>query len=155
MMQINFQTKSQQETFALGMALVPFLKRGDVITLSGDLGAGKTTLTTGVARALNVTDKVISPTFNIMKCYFKATIPLYHIDAYRLEDGNKDIGLEEFIEGDGITMIEWPQYIQELIPENAIRISIKHVEGDIRDISIVLDDHHHELAKALKERFSC
>lgn len=155
MQQINIQTKSQQETFALGMALVPFLKRGDVITLSGDLGAGKTTLTTGVARALNVVDKVISPTFNIMKCYFKATIPLYHIDAYRLEEGNKDIGLEEFIEGDGITMIEWPQYIQELIPAHAIRIAIKHVAGDIRDITVMIDDTHLALANALKEKFSC
>lgn len=155
MMQIFIQTKSKQETFALGSALVPFLRRGDVITLSGDLGAGKTTLTTGVARALHVEDKVISPTFNIMKCYFKATIPLYHIDAYRLEDGNKDIGLEEFIEGDGITMIEWPQYIQELIPGNAIKITIKHVEGDIRDISIQIDEAHQDMFDALKEQFSC
>ena len=106
-MYYSFVSKSKEETIEFGKSLIPFLFRGSVITLTGDLGAGKTTLSSGIAKGLNITDKVSSPTFNIMKCYFHGTLPLYHIDAYRLEEGtNKDLGLEEFIEGNGICLIK-------------------------------------------------
>ena len=99
-MKCSFKTFSKEETIELGKNLVPYLFQGSVITMTGDLGAGKTTLSSGIAQGLGIKEKVSSPTFNIMKCYFNAKLPMYHIDAYRLEEGtNKDLGLEEFIEG--------------------------------------------------------
>ena len=98
-MKCSFKTFSKEETIELGKNLVPYLFQGSVITMTGDLGAGKTTLSSGIAQGLGIKEKVSSPTFNIMKCYFNAKLPMYHIDAYRLEEGtNKDLGLEEFIE---------------------------------------------------------
>ena len=124
---------------------------------SGFLGAGKTTLTGGIANGLGVNEKISSPTFNILKCYFKAKIPLYHIDAYRLEEGtNKDIGLEEFIDGDGLCVIEWPSYINELIPSNYLSINIEHVEGNVRRFKIESkDDRWNKVVSLLKEEFIC
>ncbi len=121
---------------AFGSFLALRLVRGDVVLLEGDLGAGKTTLVGGVAKALKVHEDVISPTFNIMKCYFKGTIPLYHIDAYRLENQNIELGLDEYIEGDGVCFIEWPQFIMPLIPDERLEVSLHNVGGDHREITI-------------------
>ncbi|HML99805.1 MAG TPA: tRNA (adenosine(37)-N6)-threonylcarbamoyltransferase complex ATPase subunit type 1 TsaE [Bacilli bacterium] len=152
-MKYTFFTKSAAETTAFGSHIVEFLQAGDVITMTGDLGAGKTTLARGIASALKIEEKVISPTFNIMKCYFFGTIPLYHIDAYRLEDGNKDIGLEEYIEGDGICLIEWPQYIGELLPKERLEIRIINVGNDNREITLDSDgsEHYAQIILQLKE----
>lgn len=137
MEEIRFQTHSLEETKNIGSLLASNLFKGAVITLSGDLGAGKTTFTGGVAKALGVDEKVTSPTFNIMKCYFHARIPLFHIDAYRLEEGtNTDIGLEEFIEGNGVCIIEWPNFIEKLIPSDCLNIVIRNLGGDDREFHI-------------------
>ena len=128
---------NEEETRKIGFSLAHKLPSGSVILLTGDLGAGKTTLTRGVAEALNITEKITSPTFNIMKIYFKGTKPLIHIDAYRLKDINNDIGLDEYIGYEsGLTMIEWPEFISSLIPDNAITIDIKHLGDDNREIEI-------------------
>lgn len=129
-----FLTDSKEETRALGKKLAHLLNRGDVVLLEGDLGAGKTTFTGGVAEGLGVTEDVISPTFNIMKCYFHGRIPLYHIDAYRLEGQNIEIGLDEYIEGDGACFVEWPQYIEPLIPEERLEAILSNMGGDKRRI---------------------
>ena len=127
---------NQEETKEVGHKLAALLPNGSVVILEGDLGAGKTTLVRGVAEALNITEKITSPTFNIMKLYLKGTKPLVHIDAYRLED-NSDIGLDEFIGIDrGLTFIEWPMYIKDLIPEDAIRINIKNIGNDDRELTV-------------------
>ena len=95
----------------------------------------------GIARVLNIKSVVQSPTFNIMKVYFDGDRPLIHIDAYRLADVNTDIGLDEYIGYEtGITVIEWPEFIKDLIPENAIEVNIRHAEGDTRNITITSDD---------------
>ncbi|MDY5441335.1 MAG: tRNA (adenosine(37)-N6)-threonylcarbamoyltransferase complex ATPase subunit type 1 TsaE [Candidatus Enteromonas sp.] len=133
-MKKTFVTSSKEETKALGELLAHKLKREDIILLSGDLGAGKTTFTSGVAKGLGIEEDVISPTFNIMKCYFHGRIPLYHIDAYRLEGQNIEIGLDEYIEGDGACFIEWPQFIEPLIPEEHLSISIFHRGDNQREI---------------------
>ncbi|MBQ2070264.1 MAG: tRNA (adenosine(37)-N6)-threonylcarbamoyltransferase complex ATPase subunit type 1 TsaE, partial [Bacilli bacterium] len=117
-MRASFVSKSKEQTRALGEALAQKLFPGSVVLLEGDLGAGKTTLVGGVAKGLGVEGDVISPTFNIMKCYFRGKMPLYHIDAYRLEGQNIELGLEENIEGDGACFIEWPQFIMPLRPFN-------------------------------------
>lgn len=125
----------------LGQKFVALAKPGSTFCLTGDLGAGKTTLVRGIARALNIKSVVQSPTFNIMKVYFDGDRPLIHIDAYRLADVNTDIGLDEYIGYEtGITVIEWPEFIKDLIPENAIEVNIKHAEGDTRNITITSDD---------------
>ena len=130
-------THNQTETKEVGHKLAALLPNGSVVLLKGDLGAGKTTLVRGVAEALGITEKITSPTFNIMKLYLKGTKPLVHIDAYRLEDRDEDIGLDEFIGIDrGLTFIEWPSYIANLIPSNAIKINIRNIGNDDRELFI-------------------
>ena len=99
-------SNSKEQTQKIGEMIAPLLTMGTVITLDGDLGAGKTTFTQGLGRGLSIKENINSPTFNILKCYFNGRLPLYHIDAYRLEDGvNNQIGLEEVIEGDGVAVV--------------------------------------------------
>ena len=113
-------TTSTEETIALGARLGAALQPGDVLVLTGDLGAGKTQLTKGIATALGVDDDVTSPTFNILMVYDGARMPLYHFDLYRLDDADQleDIGLYEMLDGDGACVIEWgEQFADEIGPE--------------------------------------
>ena len=135
MIPMIFLSHSKEETKALGRKLATLLQAGDVVLLTGDLGAGKTTFVSGVAEELNCQEDVISPTFNILKCYFKGKLPMYHIDAYRLEGQNLELGLEEFIEGDGACFIEWPAYIEALIPDERLELTLTH-DGPNRQIEI-------------------
>lgn len=144
-------THSKEETKALGKALSLSLRSGDVVLLRGELGAGKTTFVSGVAEGLHCGEDVISPTFNILKCYFKGTLPLYHIDAYRLEGQNMELGLEEYIEGDGACFIEWPAYIEALIPDERLELSLFHQGNDRRLEIRGVGPRGEELAKALEE----
>ena len=130
----------QMEEF--GHKIATQVPNGSVIALVGDLGAGKTTLVRGVARALNIKEVVQSPTFNIMKIYLKGDHPLIHIDAYRLADINTDIGLDEYIGYEtGLTMIEWPHYIEKLLPENTIWIEINNSGETSRHIDVSCVDN--------------
>ena len=148
-MEKTFVTHSKEETRSLGKRLSAFLNEGDVILLEGDLGAGKTTFVGGVAEGLNVKEDVISPTFNIMKCYFHGTLPLYHIDAYRLEGQNIEIGLDEYIEGDGACFIEWPQFIAPLIPDEKLEIVLTN-KGE-NDRSITFKSESSRFAKVIEQ----
>jgi tRNA threonylcarbamoyladenosine biosynthesis protein TsaE len=151
-MEYEVITERKEETKELGKRLAPLFERGDVVLLKGDLGAGKTTFTGGVAEGLSIDEKVISPTFNIMKCYFKGRIPLYHIDAYRLENQNIEIGLDEYIEGDGVCLIEWPMYIEKLIPDDYLEITINNLGGDKRRLAFEAHgDRFDALIAKLKE----
>lgn len=133
----TYITHNQEETKEVGHKLAALLPNGSVVLLEGDLGAGKTTLVRGVAEALGINEKITSPTFNIMKLYLKGVKPLVHIDAYRLEEHNVDIGLDEFIGIDrGLTFIEWPNYIANMIPSDAIHINIRNIGGDKRELKI-------------------
>lgn len=133
-------SKGLIDTKRIGELLAKHAFKGEVITLSGDLGAGKTTLTKSIGEYLDVKEEINSPTFNILKCYFNARLPLYHIDAYRLEDipsENKNIGLEEVIEGNGICIIEWPMFIKEFIDETeTLDIEIRINENNERIFKI-------------------
>ena len=139
-MEVSFVSNSKEETRSFGKVLASVLKAGDVILLEGDLGAGKTTLVGGVAKGLSIEGDVISPTFNIMKCYFGGKLPLYHIDAYRLENQNIELGLDEYIEGNGACFIEWPVFIEPLIPDEHLKISLHHLGEDRRKVVISSDD---------------
>ena len=148
-MEYQLITYSAEETMNLGQKFVALAKPGSTFCLTGDLGAGKTTLVRGIAKALNIKSVVQSPTFNIMKVYFDGDKPLIHIDAYRLADLDTDIGLDEYIGYEtGITVIEWPEFIRNLIPENAIEVNITHVKDDMRNIKIISNDK--DLMEGLK-----
>lgn len=153
-MKYTFVSTSKEETRKLGNLLAPYFVPGDVVLLKGDLGAGKTTLVGGVATALHVKDNVISPTFNIMKCYFDGTLPLYHIDAYRLENQNIELGLDEYIEGNGVCFVEWPQYIKPLLPDETLSITLENIGGDNRRITLEGNSKHYaEIVSAVKGAF--
>ena len=142
-MEIQIISNSAQETIELGQKIAELAKAGSVFCLTGDLGAGKTTLVRGIAQALKIKSVVQSPTFNIMKIYFDGIKPLIHIDAYRLADINTDIGLDEYIGYEtGITVIEWPVFIQYLIPESANEINITNLGDNLRRIVIKSDDQN-------------
>ncbi len=152
MKRLEIFTESKSETQALGKKLAPLFEAGDVVLLKGDLGAGKTTFTGGVAEGLKIEEKVISPTFNIMKCYFKGNLPLYHIDAYRLEEQNIELGLDEYIEGDGVCLIEWPMFIEGLLPDEFLEATLTNEGGDRRKIVFVSNSEHYDaLVAALEE----
>ena len=141
MKEIVLSTHSKEETMSLARGLVDKLPNGITLTLTGDLGAGKTTFVRGIAEGLNIKEVVQSPTFNIMKIYLKGNRPLIHIDAYRLVDIDTDIGLDEYIGYEtGITMIEWPMYIERLISDNSVEVEITNLGGDNRQIKFILKD---------------
>ncbi|MEG2330309.1 tRNA (adenosine(37)-N6)-threonylcarbamoyltransferase complex ATPase subunit type 1 TsaE [Anaerorhabdus sp.] len=127
-----FKTNKPEETKELGKQLGLLAKENMVFTLTGDLGAGKTTLTQGIAKGLNIEKTVSSPTFTILKIYH-GRMDLYHFDAYRLEGLHQDLGFEEMIDGDGLTVIEWPMYIQDMIGEEFLEIEIKFIEEEVRE----------------------
>ena len=137
---INIETQSFEETVEFGKKLGYILKPGDIICLSGDLGTGKTALTNGIAKALGIDSYITSPTFTLVNEY-EGSIPLYHFDVYRISDPDEmfDIGFDEYINGEGITIIEWGEQINEILPEEIIRVNIKKNldKGlDVREISI-------------------
>lgn len=155
-MKIKLITNNKEETISLGKKISNYLIKGDVLLLKGDLGAGKTTFVKGVGLGLGIKDEINSPTFNILKCYFNKPLPLYHIDAYRLEDvssENKNIGLEEVIDGDGVCVIEWPMFIEEFIDFNkTLDITIHSIDDNKRSISFETnnDDHFKKLYSFLE-----
>ena len=140
-MKLEIISNSANETMELGQKIAELAHTGSIFCLTGDLGAGKTTLVRGIAQALKIKSVVQSPTFNIMKIYFDGIKPLIHIDAYRLADIDTDIGLDEYIGYEtGITVIEWPMFIERLIPEGSNEINIVNLGNDTRKITITTND---------------
>ena len=151
MLKYKIISKKAEETRLLAAKLIRLLKVGDVVLLTGDLGAGKTTFVSGALSELGYKDHVVSPTFNILKCYFEVRPIIYHIDAYRLEDQNIDIGLEEYIEGNGVCFIEWPVFIAPLIPNKHLEISLKRIGDNEREIEIIdQNDFYSDVIESLK-----
>jgi len=122
----TIKTKQAEQTEKIGEQLANSLKPNDVILLDGDLGAGKTTFTKGLAKGLGIKRYVKSPTFTIIHEYREGRMPLFHMDVYRLEDGGgDDLGWDEYFYGDGVSVIEWSQFIQDYLPEDYLRITLK------------------------------
>ena len=122
-----FKTENPEETQTLGEKLGKTLKQGDIIALVGDLGTGKTCLTQGIARGVGIApDEVVNSPSYILINEYNGAIPIYHIDLYRLEDGNEiaELGLSEYMEGDGICIIEWAERMAESLPDTCIKIYI-------------------------------
>jgi len=124
MVKITFNSSSCEDTMDFAAKLSTLLNKGDVLIMDATLGAGKTVFAKGIGKGLEVKDTIISPTFNIVRCYFEGRIPFYHIDAYRLEGTNSDIGLDEYLYGDGICLIEWAEYISNILPKTYLKVSI-------------------------------
>ena len=140
-------TRNENETIELGYRLGQLLKRGDVICLNGDLAGGKTTFTKGIGKALNVKSIVNSPTFTILKIH-NGDMPLYHIDAYRLEGNSYDLGISEY-EEEGITVVEWPEYYTDFLPDDYINVYFTYIDDETREISI--ESHGDKYLDIVKE----
>lgn len=135
------ETYSEQETLALGMELANKAEPGQIFSLEGDLGVGKTVFTKGMAQGLGITEPVSSPTFTIVQVYEEGRMPFYHFDVYRIGDPEEmeEIGYEDYFFGNGICLVEWANLIEELMPEHTIRVTIeKDLEKgfDYRKITI-------------------
>lgn len=122
-----YETYSQEETLELGRTLAQKAVPGQIFALVGDLGVGKTVLTQGMADGLGITEPVSSPTFTILQIYEEGRMPFYHFDVYRIGDPEEmdEIGYEDCFYGEGISLVEWANLIEELMPEETIWITIE------------------------------
>ncbi|WP_100489454.1 tRNA (adenosine(37)-N6)-threonylcarbamoyltransferase complex ATPase subunit type 1 TsaE [Sporolactobacillus pectinivorans] len=126
---------SPEETMAFSEKVAGYLMPDDVLTLSGDLGAGKTIFTKGLARGLDINEIVSSPTFTIVKEYRSGRLPLFHMDVYRISD-EEDIGLEDYFEKGGVTVIEWAENIPSWIPDDCLNVEIARIDEHSRNITL-------------------
>ncbi len=128
---MEYRTKSEAETEAVGEALARTLTRGTVIAFTGDLGAGKTAFTRGLARGLGITERVTSPTFTIVNEYQGGRLPLFHFDMYRLESAEElfDIGWEDYLRRGGVCAVEWSEKVSDAL-SGCLRIDIRRGAGD-------------------------
>jgi tRNA threonylcarbamoyladenosine biosynthesis protein TsaE len=142
-MRASLATTSPEETDAAGQRLGATLTAGDVVALTGELGAGKTVFVQGVVRALGVTAGATSPTFVLVNEY-RGRLPVHHVDAYRTISLAEllDLGLEEMMDGDGVTIIEWAERLEPVLPARAVRVRIAGVGDEPREITI--DDRRRE-----------
>ncbi len=122
-----YETNSAEDTFALGEKLGKAAKPGQVYTLIGDLGVGKTVFTQGVAKGLAIDEPISSPTFTIVQVYEEGRLPFYHFDVYRIGDIEEmdEIGYDDYFFGNGVCFIEWANLIEEILPDNYIQITIE------------------------------
>ena len=132
-------THSAAETRALGARMAQELKAGDVVLLEGELGDGKSEFARGVAGGLGVTETVTSPSFTILNVYESGRVPLYHFDWYRLESAEElfEMGLDEYLGGDGVALVEWPGRCPEAVPEKHLMIRFVQTGEETREIEVV------------------
>lgn len=138
---MKIETKNARETFQLGEKIGKKALPGQIYTLNGDLGVGKTVFTQGVASGLGIREPVNSPTFTILQEYEGGRLPFYHFDVYRIGDIEEmeEIGYDDYFFGEGICLIEWAQLIEEILPENVISVTIEKnpaKDFDYRKITI-------------------
>lgn len=120
-----------EATLSLGKKLGELLQPGMLITLDGDLGAGKTTFTKGIGQGLQIKRVINSPTFTILKQY-RGRLQLSHFDAYRLEGQDNDLGFEEIFDSDDVCVVEWPEFISDILPEKRLEIQINKIDENAR-----------------------
>ena len=134
---LKFITKTAEETIELGEKIGKLLKKGDVIAMQGTLAAGKTTITKGISKALGITDTITSPTFCLISEYY-GKMPLYHMDVYRLDGGEDfvNLGTDDMIYGDGVSIIEWSEKIMSELPKKTIILKLTPQNDGSRLIEI-------------------
>ena len=121
-----FESHSEEETFEFAKEMAKKAKPGDIYTLNGDLGVGKTAFTKGFAAGLGIDEPIVSPTFTFVQIYEEGRLPLYHFDVYRIGDPSEmdEIGYEDYFYSDGVSIMEWANLVEEIIPDSAISITI-------------------------------
>jgi tRNA threonylcarbamoyladenosine biosynthesis protein TsaE len=129
------ETRSERETYDIGYEMGMNARAGEIYTLIGDLGVGKTVFTKGFAAGLGVSEPVSSPTFTILQIYEDGRLPLYHFDVYRIEEPEEmeEVGFDEYVDGDGVSLIEWASRIEEILPPETCFVTIE------KDLSRGLD----------------
>ena len=150
---IKIKNLEDMDTFA-GI-LTKYLSAGDVILLNGDLGAGKTTLSQFIGKALGVKRNINSPTFNIIKSYQGSHLKLHHMDCYRLENTEEDLGFDEYFEDQAIVLIEWSQFISEYLPETSLTLDIKAISPTERTIEFnAIGKHYIDIKESILRELS-
>jgi len=134
---IKVCTASEKETVEIGRKLGMLFTGGEVIALNGELGAGKTAFTKGIALGLGISEYITSPTFALVNEY-EGRVPLYHFDVYRISDEDElvEIGFEDYIYGNGVSVVEWSSLTPHIIPENRVEVIIEKISGDVEKRSI-------------------
>lgn len=152
---MEFIVDSVQQTMHIGYSLGKLAKPGDIFCLTGDLGTGKTHISKGFAKGIGIDEHITSPTFTIVNEYLSGRLPLYHFDVYRVNDPDEimAIGFDEYIFGTGVSLIEWANYIEDILPEEFIHINIKKLpelgEG-YREINVKPYGDRYSYIKELK-----
>lgn len=152
-MKINIRLNSEKDTKKLANIIGDEVFPGIIIGLSGDLGSGKTTFTKYLAKAMGINDNLNSPTFTILKTY-TGDLNLYHMDVYRLEDIGYDYELDDFIYGEGVSVIEWYPYIQTMLPEEILSLKFTFVDEYTRDVYIEGSGHYEAIIQKINHRYS-
>jgi tRNA threonylcarbamoyladenosine biosynthesis protein TsaE len=137
-MEVVARTRTADDTRSLGAALAPLLRPRDVVVLTGELGAGKTTLVQGVARGLGADEHVASPTFTLVREYTSGRVPLAHVDLYRLEREQEviDLALDELEDGQRVLLVEWGDPVAQLLADDRLRVELTADEDDVRTIRV-------------------
>lgn len=131
-MNFKYTSRSEQDTLEIAENIESEKFPGMVICLDGELGSGKTVFVKGFAKALGITETITSPTFSLVKEYFEGEMPLFHMDVYRLDDGADNFGLNDYLNQDGVCIIEWPEMVQDQLPEERLDVKIKVIDDDTR-----------------------
>lgn len=148
MQHVEWISQNEEETAQFAQKLAQMLSSRDVLALEGDLGAGKTAFTKGLAKGLGVSRTVNSPTFTIIKEYM-GRLPLFHMDVYRVSESEEDLGFDEYFEGDGVTVVEWAHIIKDQLPDEILTIYIYRLGDTSR--RIVLEPKGDRYVKLCKE----
>lgn len=151
-MEVKLTFNSLEDTQKLADIIGESLFLGAIIGLTGDLGSGKTTFTKYLAKKIGVNDTLNSPTFTILKIY-QGNMPLYHIDVYRLEDAGYDYELDEFIYDDGVAVIEWYEFIEEMLPEEFLSIKIIFVNETKREVIVKGSGKYERIIQDINNRY--
>lgn len=156
MTKIEYETHNADETIAIGKQIAEYLEPGMIIRLEGELGAGKTTITSGIAQGFGITRYIKSPTYTIIREYTEGVIPLYHVDLYRLDENSaEEIGLDDYLYGDGVTVIEWGSVAEDSMPEEYLSITFEKPSEDLLSRKLVVQatgDKYNHLITDLSEQ---
>lgn len=147
MIELSGLDKTEEVAKVIGEVALP----GDNLVLTGDLGAGKTTLTKGIARGLGIEQMIKSPTYTIIREYDQGRLPLYHMDIYRVAASGADLGLDEYFEGEGLSVIEWGNLLEEVLPEDYLELILEKSDTDLEYRYVKLQAYG-EQSEAFKQR---
>ncbi len=152
-METSLIVHSLAETNDLAKVISKHLFEGFILGLTGDLGAGKTTFTKYLAKHMGINETLNSPTFTILKIYDNQP-DLYHMDVYRLEDAEYDYELDDYIYGPGVSVIEWYQFIESMLPDEFLKINIRVIDDTSREIHVSGEGRYEDVVKAIDHRYS-